>query len=121
MFQTRRIRPVGRTGLVSSLSRPYSTPTTTPKRSPGCSPGRKADEHPGTLRPTRHKIAVLRQAVYQRFLTHEAAGELPTSNRFILYELRQHQPAALFGWKSRSRGRRPARSMTGAPSRSRPC
>jgi hypothetical protein len=47
------------------------------------------------LRFGRGKIAALREAVYDRFMAHEAADELPTSIRFIYYELVQHNPAVL--------------------------
>jgi hypothetical protein len=35
------------------------------------------------------KAARLREAVHAPLLEHEAAGELPTSNRFLFYELVQ--------------------------------
>jgi hypothetical protein len=35
------------------------------------------------------KAAELRRAVHELLLEHQEAGELPTSNRFLLYELRQ--------------------------------
>jgi hypothetical protein len=50
------------------------------------------------------QAALLREAVHQRLLAHRAAGELPTSNRFVLYELRQLSSPALHGSKSRGRG-----------------
>ncbi|MEN3280052.1 MAG: hypothetical protein V7607_1192 [Solirubrobacteraceae bacterium] len=53
----------------------------------------------------RGKSAALREAVHERLLAHEAAGELPTNNRFILYELRQESSPALYGSKSRGRGK----------------
>jgi hypothetical protein len=37
----------------------------------------------------RGKAAELRRAVHELLLQHEAAGELPTSNRFLFNELRQ--------------------------------
>lgn len=48
----------------------------------------------------RGKAADLRRAVYERLLEHEATCDLPTSNRFILYELRQHG-GPLYGGKGR--------------------
>jgi hypothetical protein len=51
------------------------------------------------------KAALLRQAVHERLQAHAAAGDLPTSNRFVLYELRQESSPALYGFKSRSDGR----------------
>jgi len=47
------------------------------------------------------RAARLRQAVHELLLEHEAAGELPTSNRFLLYELRQSSSDALYGHRSR--------------------
>jgi hypothetical protein len=50
----------------------------------------------------------LREAIYWRLIEHhrDVRDGLPTSNRFLLYELRQHQPGVLFGAYSRSEGRR---------------
>jgi hypothetical protein len=51
------------------------------------------------------QAACLREAAHQHLLAHESSGELPTSNRFILYELRQAHHPALHGSKSRGRGK----------------
>jgi hypothetical protein len=59
------------------------------------------------------KAADLRGAVYDRLLEHEATGDLPTSNRFILYELRQHG-GPLYGHKSRGQGRSEDQNLTDA-------
>ena len=53
----------------------------------------------------RGMAALLRKAVHERLLGHDAAGDIPTSNRFLLYELRQFNPGALYGHKSRGQGR----------------
>ena len=50
------------------------------------------------------KAAALRRAVHELLLRHEAGGELPTSNRFLFYELRQNG-GPLYGHKSRRDGR----------------
>jgi hypothetical protein len=52
----------------------------------------------------RGNAALLRRAVYELLREHEAAGEIPTSNRFLFYELRQRS-GPLYGHQSRSRGR----------------
>jgi hypothetical protein len=54
---------------------------------------------------TGTRAAGLREAVHKVLLAHQASGDLPTSNRFVLYELRQHNPGVLYGHKSRSQGR----------------
>jgi hypothetical protein len=51
------------------------------------------------------KAAELRRAVHWLLLEHEAAGELPTSNRFLFYELRQ-RGGPLYGHASRASGHR---------------
>jgi hypothetical protein len=51
----------------------------------------------------RGKAAELRCAVHAVLLQHEAAGELPTSNRFVFYELRGSGP--LYGHATRRQGR----------------
>jgi hypothetical protein len=48
--------------------------------------------------------AKLRAAIHERWRLHQASGDLPTSNRFILYELRQFNSGVLYGYKSRSQG-----------------
>jgi hypothetical protein len=60
------------------------------------------------------KAAAVRQAVHERLLLHDESGELPTSNRFILYELRQHNPTVLYGHKSRAEGRGEDQNLTDA-------
>jgi hypothetical protein len=50
------------------------------------------------------KAAALRRAVHELLLEHEAADELPTSNRFLFYELRQ-RGGPLYGHSSRGQGR----------------
>jgi hypothetical protein len=47
-------------------------------------------------------------------IEHEASDDLPTSNRFILYELRQHNPGALYGHKSRGQGRSEDQNLSDA-------
>jgi hypothetical protein len=42
--------------------------------------------------------------VHELLLEHEAAGELPTSNRFLLYELRQASDPRLYGVRNRRDG-----------------
>ena len=49
------------------------------------------------------KAAALREAVHQLLLDHAASGELPTSNRFLYYELVQR--GVLDKEKTRQRGR----------------
>ena len=53
----------------------------------------------------RGLAATLRRAVHELLLAHETSGDLPTSSRFLLYELRQRNPAVLYGYKSRGDGR----------------
>jgi hypothetical protein len=43
----------------------------------------------GAIGYGRGKAAALRRAVHERLLVHERDGELPTSSRFVFYELRQ--------------------------------
>jgi hypothetical protein len=50
------------------------------------------------------KVAALREAVHKRLIAHAEDGTLPTSNRFVLYELRQIG-GPLYGHKSRRHGR----------------
>ena len=57
--------------------------------------------------------AALREAVHQRLLDHAANSELPTSNRFILYELRQ-AAGPLYGHKSRGQGRSEDQNLSDA-------
>jgi hypothetical protein len=59
------------------------------------------------------KAGLLRRAVYELLLEHEAAGELPTSNRFLFYELRQRS-GPLYGHKSRSGGRSEDQNLSDA-------
>jgi hypothetical protein len=49
------------------------------------------------------KAAALRRAVHELLAEHEANDELPTSNRFLFYELRQ-RGGPLYGHASRCRG-----------------
>jgi hypothetical protein len=51
------------------------------------------------------KAALLREAVHKRLLIHvQTPDGIPTSNRFVLYEVRQSS-GPLYGHRSRSRGR----------------
>jgi hypothetical protein len=59
------------------------------------------------------KAAELRRAVHELLLEHEAAGELPTSNRFLFYELRQ-RGGPLYGWGSRKDGRSQDQNLSDA-------
>jgi hypothetical protein len=52
----------------------------------------------------RGKAAALRRAVHERLIEHQRAGELPTSNRFVFYEIRQ-LGGPLYGHSSRASGR----------------
>lgn len=53
----------------------------------------------------RGQAALLRRACHERLRAHEAERSLPTSVRFIYYELVQHNPAALVhGGKVRTAG-----------------
>jgi hypothetical protein len=61
----------------------------------------------------RGKAAKLREAVHKRLLAHQAAGVVPTSNRFILYELRQRS-GPLYGHKSRGQGRSDDQNLSDA-------
>jgi hypothetical protein len=49
------------------------------------------------------KAARLREVVHERLLAHNAAGDLPTSNRFLFYELVQH--GELDKTRTRAKGR----------------
>jgi hypothetical protein len=60
------------------------------------------------------QAGVLRRAVHERLLMHEASGDLPTSNRFILYELRQFAAAVLYGYRSRGQGRSEDQNLSDA-------
>jgi hypothetical protein len=60
------------------------------------------------------KAAVLREAVHQQLLVHNASGDLPTSNRFVLYEMRQLNAGTLYGHKSRSQGRSEDQNLSDA-------
>jgi hypothetical protein len=64
-------------------------------------------------RPRSHAYA-LREAVHQRLRAHQASRDLRTPNRFLLYELRQYNPGALYGHKSRGQGRSEAQNLTDA-------
>jgi hypothetical protein len=66
-----------------------------------------------TYRYGRGQAAILREAVHQRLLVHEEGGELPTSNRFLLYELRQ-AGGPLYGHKSRGQGRSEDQNLSDA-------
>jgi hypothetical protein len=59
------------------------------------------------------KAAALRRAVHALLLEHEAAGELPTSNRFLFYELRQ-RGGPLYGHPSRGQGRSQDQNLSDA-------
>jgi hypothetical protein len=59
------------------------------------------------------KAGALRRAVHERLLAHEAAGELPTSNRFLFYELRQ-RGGPLYGHASRGEGRSQDQNLSDA-------
>jgi hypothetical protein len=59
------------------------------------------------------KAALLRRAVYELLLEHEAAGELPTSNRFLFYELRQRS-GPLYGHRTRADGRSEDQNLSDA-------
>jgi hypothetical protein len=59
------------------------------------------------------KAALLREAVHERLRMHESAEELPTNNRFILYELRQYG-GPLYGWSSRAQGRSEDQNLSDA-------
>lgn len=61
----------------------------------------------------RGKAAELRRAVHRQLLRHELDGELPTSNRFIFYELRQ-LGGPLFGHASRGQGRSQDQNLSDA-------
>jgi hypothetical protein len=71
-------------------------------------------EQPTTIDYGRGKAAELRRAVHERLLEHEAAGgdALPTSNRFIFYELRQ-SGGPLYGWPTRAEGRSEDQNLSG--------
>jgi hypothetical protein len=72
-----------------------------------------------TTRVVRHtgygrgKAAELRCAVHKLLLEHDGAGELPTSNRFLFYELRQ-RGGPLYGHKSRASGRSQDQNLSDA-------
>jgi hypothetical protein len=55
----------------------------------------------------------LRRAVHELLLEHEAVGELPTSNRFLFYELRQ-TGGPLYGHRSRAQGRSQDQNLSDA-------
>jgi hypothetical protein len=59
------------------------------------------------------KAGLLRSAVLELLREHEASGELPTSNRFLFYELRQ-RGGPLFGHKSRGQGRSEDQNLSDA-------
>jgi hypothetical protein len=61
----------------------------------------------------RGKAAALRLAVHELLLEHESAGELPTSNRFLFYELRQ-AGGPLYGHSSRDKGRSQDQNLSDA-------
>jgi hypothetical protein len=72
------------------------------------SPRRPTDHYYG-----RGQAAELRRAVHQLLLEHKAAGELPTSNRFLFYELRQ-RGGPLYGHSSRGQGRSQDQNLSDA-------
>jgi hypothetical protein len=59
------------------------------------------------------KAAELRRAVHELLIEHEHEGELPTSNRFLFYELRQ-RGGPLYGHKSRRDGRSEDQNLSAA-------
>jgi hypothetical protein len=59
------------------------------------------------------KAAELRRAVHHLLLDHQEADELPTSNRFLLYELRQRR-GPLYGHYSRNGGRSQDQNLSDA-------
>jgi hypothetical protein len=59
------------------------------------------------------RAANLRLAVHELLLAHLQAGDLPTSNRFLFYELRQ-QGGPLYGHGSRSSGRSEDQNLSDA-------
>jgi hypothetical protein len=59
------------------------------------------------------KAFALRRAVHELLLAHETAGELPTSNRFLFYELRQ-AGGPLYGHSSRGQGRSQDQNLSDA-------
>jgi hypothetical protein len=61
----------------------------------------------------RGQAAALRRAVHELLLEHEAAGELPTSNRFLFYELRQ-RGGPLYGKTTRADGRSQDQNLSDA-------
>jgi hypothetical protein len=60
------------------------------------------------------KADSLRSAVYDLLLEHQAVDELPTSNRFLLYELRQRSSDALYGHRTRGEGRSEDQNLSDA-------
>jgi hypothetical protein len=61
----------------------------------------------------RGKAAKLREAVFDLLREHDARDELPTSNRFLFYELRQ-AGGPLYGHKSRGQGRSEDQNLSDA-------
>jgi hypothetical protein len=59
------------------------------------------------------KAALLRRALHELLLEHESVGELPTSNRFLFYELRQ-RGGPLYGHRSRGQGRAQDQNLSDA-------
>jgi hypothetical protein len=72
-----------------------------------------SDRAPSGRRYGQGKAAELRRAVHAVLLEHEADGELPTSNRFLFYELRQ-RGGPLYGHSNRGRGRSQDQNLSDA-------
>src|SRR5262245_46314718 len=59
------------------------------------------------------KAAELRRAIHELLLEHQDSGDLPTSNRFLFYELRQ-SGGPLYGHGSRASGRAQDQNLSDA-------
>jgi hypothetical protein len=72
------------------------------------------DEIEALLSKPDTKAGRLQRALLALLLEHEGDGELPTSNRFGLYELRQSGSDALYGHYSRKDGRSQDQNLSDA-------